>query len=72
MANVALAWAKQQPAVTSFLVGARNPEELSWNLPVVDLTLSTDVVKRLSAVTELVKEKLGNNLDMWFVPSRMR
>jgi len=27
MANVALAWVKQQPAVTSFLVGARNPVE---------------------------------------------
>lgn len=72
MANVALAWVKQQAAVTSFLVGARNPDELSWNLPVVDLTLSDDVIKRLSAATEPVKEKLGNNPDMWMVPSRMR
>ncbi|MCX6050168.1 MAG: aldo/keto reductase [Chloroflexi bacterium] len=72
MANVALAWVKQQAAVTSFLVGARNPDELSWNLPVVDLTLSNDVVQRLSAATEPVKAKLGNNPDMWLVPSRMR
>lgn len=72
MANVALAWVKQQPAVTSFLVGARNPEELSWNLPVVNVNLTDDVVKRLSAATEPVKEKLGNNPDMWAVPSRMR
>lgn len=72
MANVALAWVKQQAAVTSFLVGARNPNELSWNLPVVDLTLSAEILQRLSAVTEPVKEKLGNNPDMWFVPSRMR
>jgi len=60
MANVALAWVKQQPAVTSFLVGARNPVELIWNLPVTDVTLSPEVVQRLSAVTEPVKEKLGN------------
>lgn len=72
MATVALAWVKQQPAVTSFLVGARNPEELTWNLPVADLNLSADVIKRLAAVTEPVKEQLGNNPDMWLSPSRMR
>jgi aryl-alcohol dehydrogenase-like predicted oxidoreductase len=72
MATVALAWVKQQTAVTSFLVGARNPEELSWNLPVTNLTLSDDVLQRLAAVTEPVKEKLGNNADMWMTPSRMR
>ncbi len=72
MATVALAWVKQQAAVTSFLVGARNPEELRWNLPVIDLTLADDVLQRLAAVTEPVKENLGNNPDMWMTPSRMR
>jgi aryl-alcohol dehydrogenase-like predicted oxidoreductase len=72
MATVALAWVKQQAAVTSFLVGARNPDELSWNLPVIDLTLSADTLSALAKVTEPVKEKLGNNPDMWMVPSRMR
>jgi len=72
MANVALAWVKAQAAVTSFLVGARNPTELSWNLPAVDLTLSPEVLAKLSAATEPVKAKLGTNPDMWLVPSRMR
>lgn len=72
MATLALAWVKAQPAVTSFLVGARNPEELSWNLPVVNQTLATDVLQQLAAATEPVKAKLGNNPDMWLVPSRMR
>lgn len=72
MAIVALAWVKQQPAVTSFLVGARSPEELAWNLPAADFTLSTAIVERLSAVTEPVKARLGRNLDMWMAPSRMR
>ncbi len=72
MATVALAWVKQQPAVTAFLVGARNPDELAWNLPAADFTLTPDVVKRLAAVTEPVKQKLGGNPDMWLVPSRMR
>lgn len=72
MATVALAWVKQQPGVTSFLVGARKPEELQWNLPVLDLTLPADVVAELSRITEPVKTKLGNNPDMWMSTSRMR
>ncbi len=72
MATMALAWVKVQPAVTCFLVGARNPEELSWNLPVNDVSLPADLLGRLSAATDTVKEKLGDNADMWVVPSRMR
>ncbi len=72
MAEVALAWARQQPGVTALLVGARNPDEVQWNLPSVDLTLSEDIIERLSAATETVKDKLGNNPDMWMSESRMR
>lgn len=72
MATMALAWVKQRPAVTSFLVGARNPEELSWNLPVADVTLPDSLVARLDAATEVVRSKFGDNPDMWVVPGRMR
>lgn len=72
MAAVALAWLRQQPGVATILVGARSPEELQWNLPALDLQLTPDVLQELNRVTEPVKEKLGDNPDMWFVPSRMR
>jgi aryl-alcohol dehydrogenase-like predicted oxidoreductase len=72
MAEVALAWVQKQPGVTALLVGARNPEEVQWNLPSVDLTLPNDIIERLSATTETVKNKLGNNPDMWMSESRMR
>jgi len=72
VATVALAWVKAQAGVTSFLVGARKPEELGWNLPVIDVTLPEDVLKRLAAVTDPIKAKLGTNPDMWLVPGRMR
>ncbi len=72
MAAVALAWIKQQAGVTSFLVGARKPEEVAWNLPALELELSADVVAELNRVTELVKRALGGNPDMWMSPSRMR
>ena len=72
MAAVALAWLRQQAGITSLLVGVRNAEEVRRNLPSLELTLTEDVLKQLSDVTEPVKEALGANLDMWSVPSRMR
>ena len=72
MAAVSLAWVRQQAGVTSLLVGARTPEEVSWNLPSLDLTLSDDVLAALAATTEPIREKLGNDPDLWMVPSRYR
>jgi myo-inositol catabolism protein IolS len=72
MAAVALAWVRQQPGVTSFLVGARSPAELDWNLPSLALTLSDDALARLSDATDPVKERLGANPDPWMSPSRYR
>jgi len=72
MAAVSLAWLRQQAGVASILVGARTPEELQMNLPALDLQLSADVIQALNKSTEPVKQKLGNNPDMWLVPSRMR
>ncbi|MCC6165960.1 MAG: aldo/keto reductase [Caldilineaceae bacterium] len=72
MAEVSLAWLRQQPGVATVLVGARTPQELALNLPALDLTLTPEVIARLNAVTEPVKVALGSNPDMWMVPSRMR
>lgn len=72
MAAVSLAWVRQQTGVTSLLVGARNPAELQRNLPALDLTLPADALDELARATEPVKQALGESLDMWFVPSRMR
>lgn len=72
MAALSLAWLRQQAGVNTILIGARTPEELQLNLPSLDLQLSPAVVQALNQATEPVKEKLGNNPDMWLVPSRMR
>lgn len=65
MAAVALAWVRQRRGVTSFLVGARKPDELRWNLPAVHLRLGADAVRRLNAATEPVKRYVGTNPDPW-------
>ena len=72
MAAVSLAWLRQQEGVTSLLVGARNAEEVRRNLPSLELRLSVEVIQRLARATEALKEALGESLDMWFAPSRMR
>jgi len=72
MAAVALAWVRQQPGVTSFLVGARSPAELAWNLPSLDLTLSDEGLAGLAQATDGVKAALGTNPDPWQSPSRYR
>jgi aryl-alcohol dehydrogenase-like predicted oxidoreductase len=72
MAAVALAWLRQQAGVATILVGARSPQELHLNLPALELQLSPATLQALDEATSPVKEKLGNNPDMWLVPSRMR
>lgn len=72
MAAVSMAWVRQQPGVTSMLVGARSPQELEQNLVGQDLVLTDEVVDELRDATESVKVCLGGNLDMWQTPSRLR
>ncbi|MDA0748936.1 MAG: aldo/keto reductase, partial [bacterium] len=72
MAELSLAWARQQLGITSLLVGARNPDELRRNLPAADLVLTPKTLRELAETTLEVKEKLGLNPDMWHSNSRMR
>jgi len=52
MAQVALAWLQQQPAVTSVILGARTLEQLKDNLGAADLLLSDEELARLSEVSD--------------------
>ena len=72
MANVALAWLRRQPGVTSMLVGARTPEEIRQDVGAADLSLSDEVMRALEDATGEVKRKIGPNADMWMAESRMR
>ncbi len=51
MAEVALTWLAQKPAVTSVILGARTPEQLAQNLKAADLRLSDEEMARLDAVS---------------------
>ncbi|MGI8882029.1 MAG: aldo/keto reductase [Jatrophihabitans sp.] len=53
MAEVALAWVTNRPAVTSTILGARTLDQLDTNLRAADLTLSAEETATLDAASDL-------------------
>jgi aryl-alcohol dehydrogenase-like predicted oxidoreductase len=51
MARIALAWLRQQPGVTSVILGARSLEQLADNLGAADLQLTREELSRLGEPT---------------------
>ena len=65
MANVALAWLMAQPGVTSVLIGARNPAQVTRNTDAADLHLDAETLRELDALSRPLKDHFGANADMW-------
>jgi aryl-alcohol dehydrogenase-like predicted oxidoreductase len=59
VAQIALAWLLHQPAVTSVIIGANKPEQLTDNLKSVEITLSADELSKLDEVSKLTPEYPG-------------
>ncbi len=72
MSLVSVAWILHQPGVASVIAGARQPEQIQEMATAVDLHLELEVVQKLNAATESVKQILGPNPDMWMSESRFR
>lgn len=52
VAELALAFAKNHPAVTTVLIGPRTPEHLAQNLKAADITLDAATLDRIDALTQ--------------------
>jgi len=72
MADVALAWLLQQPAVASVLAGASRPEQVVENVRAASIRLETATMAKLQEATASVKEQLGSNCDLWQAAGRIR
>jgi aryl-alcohol dehydrogenase-like predicted oxidoreductase len=59
VAQLALAWILKQPAVTSVIIGANKPEQLSDNLKCIDITFTASELEQLDAVSKLAPEYPG-------------
>ncbi len=59
VAQIALAWLLHRPAVTSVIIGAKNPEQLADNVAATRVELGADELARLDAVSALPSEYPG-------------
>ena len=63
VARVALAWQLTKPFVTSIILGAKKPEQLTDNLAAADLRLSPEQVRKLDDASALPPEYPGWMVD---------
>jgi len=59
VAQVALSWVLHQPAVSTVIIGAKNPQQLEDNLKAIDLSLDAADLQKLDAVSKLTPEYPG-------------
>ncbi|MFW6038848.1 MAG: aldo/keto reductase [bacterium] len=72
MADVALAWLLQQPAVTSVLAGARRIDQVSQNAAAAELELDDATLAELDEATRPLKDAMGVNPDPWLPADNAR
>lgn len=63
VAQVALAWLLHQPPVTSVIIGAKRPEQLTDNIAATDVRLSPEELQQIDAVSRLPAEYPGWMLE---------
>ena len=63
VAQLALGWLLQQPAVTSVIIGANKPEQLEDNLKSIDVTFTADELKQIDDISKLPAEYPGWMLE---------
>jgi aryl-alcohol dehydrogenase-like predicted oxidoreductase len=63
VAQVALSWVLHQPAVSTVIIGAKNPQQLEDNLKAIDLSLDAAELQKLDAVSKLSPEYPGWMID---------
>jgi len=65
MAEIAIKWILENPAITCTLVGSRNVSELDENVKAVHNPLCKEIKAELDRITLPVMEKLGNHFDYY-------
>jgi aryl-alcohol dehydrogenase-like predicted oxidoreductase len=53
VAQIALAWVRQQPGVTSTIIGAKNIQQLKDNIKSVDIALTAEDLQKIDQVSPL-------------------
>ena len=69
---VSVSWVLHQPGVVAAILGARTPAQIRELTVAADLSLEPEIIQKLTDATELVKQALETNPDMWMSESRFR
>ncbi|HWZ14000.1 MAG TPA: aldo/keto reductase [Mucilaginibacter sp.] len=59
VAEVALAWVRQQKGITSTIIGAKNTDQLQANIKSTEVQLTEDDLKKIDEISALAKEYPG-------------
>lgn len=70
--ELSLGWVLKRRGITAVLVGARTSEQVEENLKLDFDDISDEVWDEITALTVTLKEELGNHVDMYQNPSRIR
>ena len=65
MSEIALAWAIAQPGIVSVIAGARNADQVRQNVGFLQQSIAPETIAELNNATNVVKERLGKNPDLW-------
>ncbi len=65
LAELAVQWVLENPAITCSLVGSRNIQELEANVKAAGNPLNKDIKSELDRITLPLMEKLGNHFDYY-------
>jgi len=70
--ELALRWAVANPGLACNLVGSRSVDKLEANVRAVEQPLSPEIVARLNAITNPLKDRLGRSFDYYESPENDR
>ncbi len=65
MTDLSLKWIRANQAVTCNLVGASSVAQITGNAKAMDEELTDEVVQQLNQATDLLKDSLGNHIDLF-------
>lgn len=65
LSDLALAYPLHRPCVITVIAGATKPEQVASNLRAASLQMSPELIAKLNAATEDLKNAMGLNCDLW-------
>jgi aryl-alcohol dehydrogenase-like predicted oxidoreductase len=70
--RLAIGWLRAKAGITAVIAGCRSVEQLRSNIKAVRTALPGELVARLDTASAALRDKLGDNADLWESKARSR